>query len=192
MRANAVRVDDLHAAVFKIASRINHSCSPNVIWDGMEANYRSCLEVRVCRDIEKGDELLASYKCFNEVSMFMTKEERARALKESWDFVCRCTLCTMTEEDIKENDKIRTHLNKLMELPPSLLKAKALLEQIRKIQDEVISILPLTLLLCYKESRAMGHFEESEAFKREARALSRKLGNYQEYTEMTGEMLEPK
>merc|ERR1712001_635590 len=57
---NRIGVYGSIGAIYKIGSRINHSCSPNVIWNATVENM-FCLEVRACRDIEKGDELVASY-----------------------------------------------------------------------------------------------------------------------------------
>ena len=59
------------SAVYKTLSRLNHSCYPNVVW---EKRASFCLEVRVCRTIEKGDELVTTY--IGREKLFRTREER--------------------------------------------------------------------------------------------------------------------
>ena len=83
------------------------------------------------------------------------------------------------------------NLQKIAKLPNHRGKAKATLELMRKIPDEVVAILPLTLGHCCLESREMGNYAESEGFKRESRELAKKLDKvyYRNYTEMTGEII---
>ena len=49
---------DLGTGVFPLASRINHSCSPNSVWS---FTGRGDCEVRCVRQVEAGEEILASY-----------------------------------------------------------------------------------------------------------------------------------
>ena len=44
----------------KYFARINHSCSPNVIWSWVAGAY-NVKEIRAVRDIEPGEELCANY-----------------------------------------------------------------------------------------------------------------------------------
>ena len=71
------------SAVFETLSLINHSCSPNVIWLQTEED-KTRMEVRVCRRIQEGEEIIASYIS----SGFLVRDQR-RILLSHWGFSCR-------------------------------------------------------------------------------------------------------
>ena len=64
---------------------INHSCAPNVAWFTEEED-KTRREVRVCRQIEEGEEILASYIRLSELPL---RQERRDSLMTTWAFVCR-------------------------------------------------------------------------------------------------------
>ncbi len=80
--------DNNEKAVYINISRINHSCAPNcsLSWK-MEDIRRK--EVRACRQIQKGEEIVTSYisSCHKGEALF--REERREAL-EDWGFTCQC------------------------------------------------------------------------------------------------------
>ena len=72
------------AAVFEMLSMINHSCKSNVIWFADEAD-KTRIEVRVCRRIEEGEEIVLSYIS---LSSFPLRQQRMDKLR-IMGFECR-------------------------------------------------------------------------------------------------------
>ena len=135
---------DLGLAIFKYASRINHSCKPNVVLSFNQE--KKMKEVRTARPIRKGEELTMCY-----IDSLNTMEQRSKLLSSKYNFTCKCEICSLPEEKIKENDRLRIEilgLNNNMEdifnkNPQKALKyAKMKLERMEKIKDEVIEIFP--------------------------------------------------
>ena len=84
----SVNPDDKKAAdsaVFETISMINHSCIPNVAWFTEEEDTRR-KEVRVCRRIKEGDEIVASYIGLDHLPL---RQQRRDMLMPTWNFVCR-------------------------------------------------------------------------------------------------------
>ena len=73
------------SAVFETISMINHSCIPNVAWFTEEEDATR-KEVRVCKRIEEGEEIVASYIGLNQLPL---RQQRREMLMPTWDFVCR-------------------------------------------------------------------------------------------------------
>ena len=87
--ANAFQVEDEAAsvqegAVFEMASMINHSCESNVMWFADEVD-KTRVEVRVCRRIKEGEEIVLSYIS---LSSFPLRQQRMDELKLR-GFECR-------------------------------------------------------------------------------------------------------
>ena len=88
------------------------------------------------------------------------------------------------------------------DLEADLACARSRLGLMRRLEEEAILATPDCLLLCYQLALAVeeevgncpGGISESELYKREARELCRKFGGTfcYNYTDITGEMLEPK
>ena len=77
------------AAVFEMLSMINHSCESNVMWFADEVD-KTRIEVRVCRRIKKGDEIVLSYiiSLARVGSCFPLRQQRMDKLKLR-GFECR-------------------------------------------------------------------------------------------------------
>ena len=73
-------------AVFETLSLINHSCKPNVVWLQTEED-KTRMEVRVCRRIQEGEEILASYAS-SIAGGFLLRDRRIIQLIP-WGFSCR-------------------------------------------------------------------------------------------------------
>ena len=71
-------------AVFEVISMINHSCKPNVAWFTKEED-EMLKEVRVCRKIKEGEEIVLSYIS---LSSFPLRQQRMDELKLR-GFECR-------------------------------------------------------------------------------------------------------
>lgn len=93
--------DHEQVGVFEKASRINHSCIPNVVF----SNNRQlgCKEtVHAARDIEEGEELLANY--IGGKANYQRAEERQAYLKRNYGFECKCDACS---DSMLESDTLR-------------------------------------------------------------------------------------
>lgn len=79
------------SAVFKLVSRINHSCMPNVIHRWNEVHQE--LTLHAACDIEPGTELSIAYN----IGRGLTREARQAKLRLSFGFLCDCDLCSPKE-----------------------------------------------------------------------------------------------
>ncbi|KAI3340842.1 hypothetical protein F4824DRAFT_497140 [Ustulina deusta] len=75
------------SALFPRASRFNHSCDPNMLYESSVEGY-SWTGTAV-RDVAKGEELLISY-----MPNHSRKKDREREARENWGFTCDCPRCT--------------------------------------------------------------------------------------------------
>eukprot|EP00090_Calanus_glacialis_P035188 TRINITY_DN60124_c0_g1_i1.p1 TRINITY_DN60124_c0_g1~~TRINITY_DN60124_c0_g1_i1.p1 ORF type:complete len:336 (-),score=82.17 TRINITY_DN60124_c0_g1_i1:45-1052(-) len=157
---------DLGAAVYKYASRINHSCKPNVVWSFTQA--KKVKEVRATKPILAGEEVTACY-----IDPLNMAEDRQKLLSSKYNFTCSCEICSLPTEKLKENDRLRREilgLNNNMEdvydqNPQKALKyAKMKLERMEKIRDEMIEIFPQTYMDCYELCLAQKENEIAQIF----------------------------
>ena len=90
--------------VYNLFSRINHSCSSNVV-QNWKAESPLKIEVRAATSISKGEELTLNYLGgFPELCI---REERQRLLLERWSFQCRCEVCSLSRMERDKNDMLR-------------------------------------------------------------------------------------
>lgn len=97
----------LSNAIFPTIARINHSCMPNSHhhWNPREAKET----VYAVRDIEKNEEILISY-----IDTYMDRASRETKLKEYFNFLCNCQLCSVSDPvAIKKSDVRRRVLKNL-------------------------------------------------------------------------------
>ena len=95
MKSNALPTSGGFGALYKIATRINHSCNPNV-----QHEYDEDIESRTifaAQDIKEGEELLLSYIRTH----VMTRKERQEELSRVFKFDCLCSCCTLSPEEVK-------------------------------------------------------------------------------------------
>ncbi|KAG5934512.1 hypothetical protein E4U60_003810 [Claviceps pazoutovae] len=85
-------------AIFLEACRINHDCKSNAIYDWNTHIKRNT--VHAVRDINEGEEITVSY-----VVILKTRESRQRTLKNTYHFTCRCSLCSLPNEQSQERDR---------------------------------------------------------------------------------------
>ena len=174
-------------ALYKDISRINHSCAPNCVWSWKKENLAR-QEVRACREINKGEEILASY--INDVET-MSQEDRVKKL-ENWGFACNCQVCSKTGKELESNDKVRLQIKKfhnemlkyemMGNVKEALQSGKKKLAQMEIIKSETALGKPGALIECFKLSVGMLSFKEAEMYRKEAMELSKKLGDNYMYS----------
>lgn len=101
-------VDSPVGAIFPVISRINHSCLPNVnhYWNeskGMETIY-------AMKDIPANQEILTAYK-----DPFCDKTTRKALLMESFNFECKCEICSIEDKMKQKQSDIRRNLMKSLD-----------------------------------------------------------------------------
>jgi hypothetical protein len=90
-------------SVYKYASRINHSCTPNCNQSPTDDEMR----FHAVRDIKAGEELSVYY-----VDPELPQQNRQRKL-DDYDFLCKCAACDLTTVDGMRGEKRRTQMWRL-------------------------------------------------------------------------------
>ena len=137
-------------------SRINHSCAPNVVWSWLQRDEsRSVAQVRVCRKIKEGEEILVNY-CGHS-GKFPLKDERQMIIKEL-SFICNCEVCSLTGDKLMENERARERMQDLNDailakagiglFEPALKDANEKLKIMKSIKKEMILQIPVALMEC--------------------------------------------
>ena len=117
--------------LFPTIARINHSCLPNVkhSWNSLEKVEK----IYALKDIEAGEEILTSY-----LNVYTTRSDRLRALKDKFNFECKCPACSVTDaKAVQESDRRRSTIAMLDELVPSQasVQPQAALRSLEKLLD---------------------------------------------------------
>ncbi|KAJ7128864.1 hypothetical protein C8R46DRAFT_1017050 [Mycena filopes] len=96
-----------HNAVFLQTSRLNHSCSPNVILRFDPESF--ALTVHSIRPIAKGEEILHSYI---DLTSTPTRAARRSLLRDLCHFECECSRCALpTDAAVRESDARRQRIH---------------------------------------------------------------------------------
>ncbi|KAF9346707.1 hypothetical protein BGX26_001788, partial [Mortierella sp. AD094] len=122
-----------NGGVYRVISRINHSCAPNVRhnWNPRtEKEY-----IRAMEDIPAGSEILTDY-----ILPLLTREERQKMLLQDFRFTCQCRICDVASS--KEYDDAVTRIKKcsgliLMYASSSPRKAMGYVREAMDILDKV-------------------------------------------------------
>lgn len=96
------------SGIFAIASRFNHSCSPNVDFVWRASSGKS--EFRATRDIAEGEELLVSYLGGQ---IDLERDARKAVLKDRYHFDCACSSCSLTGVDLTADNAKRRVLTRM-------------------------------------------------------------------------------
>ena len=143
------------SAMYKTISRINHSCAPNVVWSWILGDKSKVeKQMRVVREIKEGEEILVRYwGAFT----FPSRDERQARLRD-WNFICNCEVCSLTGDELIENEKVRKKIRDLhaaidvklqLGLPKQAYEAaKEKLKMMRSIEKEMVVQLLDALLKC--------------------------------------------
>jgi len=176
--------DDI-CAVYETICLINHSCSPNALCVDNEDGER--FEVRACQRILEGQEILVSYYIFSDLP---SRKERIDEIQEDRHFQCRCGLCSLSGEELAEDESIRLKIRELseeierLESDPveALKKAESKLELMENIRDRVILRFPHHLLTCYKLAKLVNCSKQMTKFREKVLKQTQTLGhNYHRY-----------
>ncbi|KAH9852356.1 SET domain-containing protein [Lenzites betulinus] len=94
--------------IFPTAARFNASCVPNVhhYWDEIAQK----LVLRAVRDIPQGEELCLVY-----AEAVAPRAERRAALKEYYNYECRCSVCSLRGKGLLESDRRRSLIARIRE-----------------------------------------------------------------------------
>ncbi|KAF9361825.1 hypothetical protein BGX34_006872 [Mortierella sp. NVP85] len=109
IRTNALPLgpESSDGAVYRVISRINHSCAPNA---NQKWNDRTNKEyIYAIKDIPEGGEILITY-----TSPVMTRAHRQKDLQEKFRFTCRCEVCDV--ESSEEYDAAVRRIDQCSEL----------------------------------------------------------------------------
>ena len=130
-------------ALYFVLSRIKHSCGPNVLLSPVSGKGFGKIEIRACRDIQKGDELRADY--LPGINLFEPKKDRAKVFGEN--FTCDCPVCSLGPTDSEVNEatrqKIKEHYRNtsiymtLGDFLQAFEHCKKMLVELERLGDEV-------------------------------------------------------
>eukprot|EP00092_Neocalanus_flemingeri_P001695 GFUD01001809.1.p1 GENE.GFUD01001809.1~~GFUD01001809.1.p1 ORF type:complete len:328 (+),score=123.53 GFUD01001809.1:77-985(+) len=178
------------SGLYQTISKFNHSCSPNVVWTWVKGDSnKSIKQVRVCREIQAEEEIVASYCLGND--QFPTRQDRRTAFR-NWFFTCTCQVCGLTGEELKKNDDARLEIKKLHDLivvqassggvAQALESAKKKLKIMKTIKKEMILEIPAALLECC-ELAAHLHIppDKTAEMKKKAEEMSTQFGDVHLY-----------
>eukprot|EP00756_Hemistasia_phaeocysticola_P010161 Hpha_TRINITY_DN14998_c0_g1::TRINITY_DN14998_c0_g1_i1::g.145057::m.145057 len=84
-KVNAHRIQTHNAGIFDVASKMAHSCTPNVLYDGDKCRWIAS------KPIQEGDMVTFSY--FAGHYLCHSSEVRQTILRETHLFICRCPRC---------------------------------------------------------------------------------------------------
>ncbi|KAG6095254.1 hypothetical protein E4U30_002606 [Claviceps sp. LM220 group G6] len=84
--------------IYLEACRLNHDCQGNAVYSWNPRIER--ITVHAIRDINAGEEITVPY-----VEFLKPRESRQSALKDSFHFTCRCSLCSLPDEQNQERDR---------------------------------------------------------------------------------------
>ena len=119
-------------AIFRVISRFNHSCQPNchVSWNSRTRR----MTVHCLTPIRPGEEITVSYGFIGSGDARATRQ---RVLFRDFGFVCGCTLCRLTGDELSQSDerqaRIRALADQIVEGPPNLI---ALVEERLALLDQ--------------------------------------------------------
>ena len=96
--------------IFLQASRINHSCIPNMArsWDAETQE----MVFRAIRDIEVDEELCISYIG---VDVLKRRAQRKADIEKAFGFTCTCEACSLEGEELAESDQRRAAVKRVYE-----------------------------------------------------------------------------
>eukprot|EP00746_Dinoflagellata_sp_MGD_P136609 gnl/MRDRNA2_/MRDRNA2_70506_c0_seq1.p1 gnl/MRDRNA2_/MRDRNA2_70506_c0~~gnl/MRDRNA2_/MRDRNA2_70506_c0_seq1.p1 ORF type:complete len:426 (+),score=63.31 gnl/MRDRNA2_/MRDRNA2_70506_c0_seq1:216-1493(+) len=104
--------DSAYIGVFPLVSRFNHSCVSNIAHCWLQD--LQCEVLHAVTDIQIGEELTISY-----CDAFTDRHTRQKMLFERYNFVCRCSACSLTGKKLLRSDTNRFRLQELHRANPA-------------------------------------------------------------------------
>ena len=180
-----IQAGDLNrVGLYNTMSRVNHSCTPNVVWTWIQEDT-NVTQMRVCRKIKEGEEILADY-CLH-IYSFPSKDERQKMLK-NWNFTCNCEVCSLTGDKLIENEKARKRLRELHEVlyanepvdnEQALKAVKEKWKIMKTMRKEMIAQLPFAMLqCCYIAALCKLPSSSSAELMKKAKEMSELFGDF--------------
>ena len=183
--SNAYPTEDApeSAAVFRVASRLNHSCAPCAHAHYNLRSHRMTLHGLI--RIRAGEEVTVAYMG----GVFDVREARRRELKRDFGFICCCALCSLRDEALAASEARQVRIRNLGEritdtpCPPEVV---ALCEEKLELIEAEQGFLGAnwdTMVCAMKYLQATGEPTRARAWaKRAAENARRSLGeDNQEY-----------
>jgi hypothetical protein len=113
-QTNAFAISDTASAICMLASRFNHSCSPNARYSWHAASGR--LRIYALREIAIGEEVYVSYISSRGVYGSRRKDRQDRL--KSYGFICTCIICSLPISERKASDTRRAEIARIWESVP--------------------------------------------------------------------------
>jgi len=191
-KSNSIQVGNSYpglAGLYPNIARINHSCAPNVVWSWTNGNKQR-KEVRALTDVNPGEELCTNY-IDDYHTNYNTRDVRRKVLS-GWHFTCMCSVCSLSEDKLQDNNDIRCTIWRNHSLIPELVGAqdiegcigasKSKLEGILSLGNQLISDLPAAYLETYEflaiaKALKLPVEEDPELYREKAEILSKKFGD---------------
>jgi len=173
LRAKVLRIFDVNSldvceqaeleikktSLHRTISRLNHSCAPNVFWSWKKNDlWKTEKEVRAIREIEKGEEIVASY--IADGTSFELRTSRRMKLSKKWTFDCECMVCSLHGTDLKKNEETRMLITKYhnqtsqyakeLDITNAFINAVNKLDCMLKIRNEMLLQLPNAFCDCWE------------------------------------------
>ena len=99
------------AGLYHNFSRVNHSCVPNTVWSWVMGDFRKH-QVRAIMTIEKNEEILITYWEQPEF-VYGSREFRQQKMLQYGGFLCKCSECSLEEEDLEDNERMRAEMREV-------------------------------------------------------------------------------
>ena len=93
-------------------SLINHGCIPNATPTWVKEDIRR-KQIRALMTIEKGEEILISLRNTDDF-IYGSRQSRRQYLLEGYGFLCECSECCLEGEALRENERIRGEIRKMI------------------------------------------------------------------------------
>ena len=137
---NAFSGDGDDSRICLMASRFNHSCSPNAYFNFDSKTGE--LQIKALRAITHGEEIFVSYIADRRL-YGSPRQMRQVMLGIPYHFTCVCSICSLTEAESKMSDARRQRLNELWEIAGCLLGSSSSTQRDRldNVIDEGIRLL---------------------------------------------------
>ena len=99
-----ISTESYYIAINPYYTFFNHSCRPNVAYEGRKGGPKSTVRMKASRDIEAGDELFITYLSEDDLNLHVTK--RQEKLRQWFGHDCQCERCVEEMKDeIQEDSK---------------------------------------------------------------------------------------